>query len=138
MPIIVDESFTRAEHWNCLTGAPEARIVNLRVSKMGGHVRSLEAAREAQARGVRIVVGSQVGETSLLTGAGLAVASAVGSALRAYEGAFLSHLLAEDPCAPAIPFEARGRVNTKRLGAVGFGLHLNASCEFLQTWQEGE
>ena len=71
MKIILDESVTRVGHLNRLDGSPEQWIINLRVSKMGGLIRSLEVAEAARKRTIPIIVGAQVGETSLLTRAGV-------------------------------------------------------------------
>ena len=77
-PIILDESFLRVEQLAEITGDPERWIINVRVSKMGGLLRSLALVEAARNSGVSIIVGAQVGETSVLTRAGLIVARAAG------------------------------------------------------------
>ena len=49
MPIIVDESFTCARQFADLKASPQSWIINLRVSKMGGMLRSLSIAEQARA-----------------------------------------------------------------------------------------
>ncbi len=60
---------------------------------MGGLLRSLNVAEAARRRGIPIVVGAQVGETSVLTRAALVVARSAGDRLLAQEGAFGTYLL---------------------------------------------
>ncbi len=107
-PVILDESCLRAAQIQRLPHPAEAWIINIRVSKMGGMFRSLEAVKAARARGHRIIVGAQVGETSILTRAALAVARAAGDALIAQEGAFGTRLLEKDVCTAPLMFAARG------------------------------
>jgi L-alanine-DL-glutamate epimerase-like enolase superfamily enzyme len=106
--IVLDESVTRAGQLRELAAPSSQWIVNVRVSKMGGLLRSLEAVEAARVAGIGVIVGAQVGETSLLTRAGLTVASAAGPSLVAQEGAFGTHLLAEDVCDPPLMFGAGG------------------------------
>lgn len=93
--IILDESLSRIDQLDRLD---ETRgwIVNLRVSKMGGIIRSLDVAEKASHLGIGVIVGAQVGETSLLTRAALTVMNANRANLVASEGAFGTHLLRHD------------------------------------------
>ncbi len=105
--IILDESLARPEQLDLLDdGAPW--IANLRVSKMGGILRSLTLAAKARERGIAIIVGAQVGETSLLTRAALAVANANRDNLAAMEGAFGTYLLRRDLTSPSLTFHGAG------------------------------
>ena len=63
---------------------------------MGGILRSLAIAEEAKARGIPIIIGAQVGETSILTRAALTVANQYRDILLAQEGAFGTYLLEHD------------------------------------------
>ena len=127
--IVLDESMLRAEQLPALDDA-ERWIVNLRVSKMGGLLRTLEVAAAARKRGVGIVVGCQVGETSLLSRAALTAMSAVGPALVAAEGAFGTHLIERDLTTPSIVFGRGGVVDAARLpqAAGGLGLRIDDSA----------
>jgi L-Ala-D/L-Glu epimerase len=107
-PIVLDESLVRRQQLAHLSAAPVRWFINVRVSKMGGLLRSLDLVDDARRRGFGVIVGAQVGETSLLTRAGLTVAHAAGDALVAQEGAFGTHLLTDDVCDPPIMFGARG------------------------------
>ncbi len=105
--VILDESLLRAGQLEAL-GDGDHWIVNVRVSKMGGIIRSLEVAEAAEKRGIGVIVGAQVGETSILTRAGLAVMSGIGGQLVAAEGAFGTRLLREDLAAPCLMFGPGG------------------------------
>jgi L-alanine-DL-glutamate epimerase-like enolase superfamily enzyme len=74
-PIILDESFLRVEQFAELSEGASTWIINVRVSKMGGLLRSLAVARLARDAGIPIIVGAQVGETSILTRVALTVAN---------------------------------------------------------------
>jgi L-alanine-DL-glutamate epimerase-like enolase superfamily enzyme len=121
--IVLDESIARCEQLARLPAAGRW-VVNLRVSKMGGVVRSLDFLREARRRGLRVIIGAHVGETSLLTRAALAVAMAAGEALIAQEGAFGTHLLERDVAEPPLMFGPGGVLEAApALGtAPGWGL----------------
>jgi L-alanine-DL-glutamate epimerase-like enolase superfamily enzyme len=116
--IIADESFTRLSD---LDSMPEDFVVNVRVSKLGGLLRSLAAIARAREQGRGIIVGAQVGETSILARAGLCVAAAAGPHLLGYEGAYGVRLLRWDLVDPSIGF-GRGGVVSCNTGPAGLGL----------------
>jgi L-alanine-DL-glutamate epimerase-like enolase superfamily enzyme len=123
--IILDESLLRVEQLAALTDPPARWIINVRVSKMGGLMRSLSVVDAASRSGFGIIVGAQVGETSLLTRAALPVARAAGTALVGHEGAFGTRLLAHDVCDPPLMFSQGGVLDTAafpRLRRAGFGI----------------
>jgi L-alanine-DL-glutamate epimerase-like enolase superfamily enzyme len=123
--VILDESFLRASQITELARNPDAWLINLRVSKMGGLLRSLEVVEAARAAGVGLVVGAQVGETSLLTRAALTVAHACRDILVAQEGAFGTRLLERDVCDPPLMFGSGGVLDVAAypsLEGPGFGL----------------
>ncbi|WP_419944557.1 enolase C-terminal domain-like protein [Candidatus Poriferisodalis sp.] len=93
--VIGDESIRLIEQ---LTALPEPSrwIVNVRVSKTGGVLRAMEVVAEATKLGIDVIVGCQVGETSVLTRAALAVMASVQGAVIGAEGAFGTHLLSSD------------------------------------------
>ena len=117
--IILDESVTCPSHISALQYDPSNWIINIRVSKMGGIIRSLEIARSAQEHGISLIVGAQVGETSLLTRAGLVIASTFRSQIVAQEGAFGCYLLTHDIHREAITFGESGRLNYSSIPKFG-------------------
>jgi len=123
--IVLDESLLRAEQLAALPGPPGSWIVNVRVSKMGGLLRSLDVVDAARRSAIGLIVGAQVGETSLLTRTALPVARAAGDALVAQEGAFGTRLLAHDVCDPPLMFGQGGVLDAAAfpmLRRAGFGI----------------
>lgn len=126
--IVLDESFLRRSQLEWLRERPDRWLINLRVSKMGGLLRSLSLADAARASGVGLVIGAQVGETSVLTRAALTVAQAARDIVVAQEGAFGTHLLEHDMCEPVLMFGDAGILDTSRyrgLNEPGFGLSVS-------------
>lgn len=125
--IVLDESFCRLSDFDHIdTGnigdAPKNDratrspwIINIRVSKMGGIVRSLKIIQEAKRRKIPLIVGAQVGETSLLTRAALTIATVARGSLIAQEGAFGTHLLEYDICESPIMFGIGGRLSATNI-----------------------
>ena len=93
---------------------------------MGGLHPLARAWSKRRARaGIGVIVGAQVGETSLLTRAALTVARAAGDALVAQEGAFGTFLLERDVCDPPLMFGAGGVLDASAhpmLTAPGLGV----------------
>lgn len=121
LAIILDESVTRIEDLASLV--PGATyVLNARISKHGGLLRTLAIIGEARRRGLKIIVGAQVGETSILARAGVVAAKAAGTDLVGFEGAFGTRLLARDATTVSLNFGYRGGVVTATLGPHGSGL----------------
>ncbi len=134
-PIILDESFLRVDQFDHLLMNPELWIVNLRVSKMGGLLRSLNVVDIATSMGIPLVIGAQVGETSVLTRVALTVASYGAECVVAQEGAFGSLLLESDVCDPPLMFGAGGVLHSDHAALttrVGFGLSFLERTPFIQ------
>jgi L-Ala-D/L-Glu epimerase / N-acetyl-D-glutamate racemase len=129
--IILDESCARAEQLGELDGLDGGWIVNVRVSKMGGILRALRVVETARHRGIPIVVGAQVGETSLLTRAALTVAAQARDLLLAQEGAFGTLLLATDVCGEPLMFGPAGRLELRDPMAPGLGIVVRPDRSFL-------
>lgn len=106
--IILDESLLRMEQLDLLRDSPERWIVNLRISKMGGLLRSLELMQAIRGAGLRAIIGAHVGETSVLTRAALTLAHSAREVMLAQEGAFGTHLLAYDVTPRPLMFGAGG------------------------------
>ena len=119
LAIILDESLlTLAD----LDAAPKDvdLVPNLRVSKHGGLLRSLELLAHVHGP---VIVGAQVGETSILARAGLALAHAARARLRGFEGAYAPLLLSRDVVTPSLGFGHSGRVRAEKfIGMPGSGL----------------
>ena len=113
--IILDESFTRLSDFKQIRDDPETWIVNIRISKMGGIFRSMEIAEKAKNMGIPIIIGAQVGETSLLTRAALPVAQSFRNILIAQEGGYGTFLLEYDLLDPPIMFGNGGVISADQL-----------------------
>ena len=128
--IILDESACRAEQLDALVEDPETWAINIRVSKMGGILRSLEVARRAAEHGLAVIIGAHVGETSILTRAALAVAACAPRPAVAMEGAFGTRLLACDIIATPIMFGRHGLLHPQHqpwARQTGHGLRIDTS-----------
>ncbi|MEE3232861.1 MAG: enolase C-terminal domain-like protein [Candidatus Latescibacterota bacterium] len=123
--IIVDESATNIKQIEALKALGDIYIINIRVSKMGGILRSLCLADAAVACGIPLIIGSHVGETSVLTRAGITVSSAYSHHVIAMEGAFGTYLLESDIVNDSLQFGAEGFLNAEEVldkGDHGFQL----------------
>lgn len=120
--IILDESFTHKRDLSTLTSNPDIWLLNFRVSKLGGLIRSLELLEKARSHRLKVIIGAHVGETSLLTRAGLTLAMAAAESRIAMEGAFGTYLLAKDICEPSLIFESQGILSRYPKAEPGNGL----------------
>ncbi len=121
--IILDESATRPEDLATVEGADW--IVNLRVSKHGGLLRSLDMLRVARQRGLGVILGCHVGETGILTRAALALASACGVDLIAAECGYGGYLLSRDLTRPRLRFVRGGSIHAPS-GGNGLGVDVQS------------
>ncbi len=125
LSIILDESFLRSDQLECLRTDPQSWIINIRISKMGGVLRSLAVAEQARIAGIPIILGAQVGETSILTRAALTVANHYRDILLAQEGAFGTYLLEHDIIDPPLIFGKGGNLDPQPFSSQpGLGLTL--------------
>lgn len=127
--IVLDESLLRRDQLSGLDSRGDRWIANLRVSKMGGLLRSLDLLPALRERGLGLIVGAQVGETSVLTRAALTFASAGRDLLVAQEGAFGTHLLARDVARPALMFGRGGLLEASDASLVPAGSGLGVCVE---------
>ncbi len=124
--IILDESFRKIEDLAKLEDKTDVFIINIRISKMGGILRSLDIAKTAAEKGFDLIIGAQVGETSILTRAALSVANTFHEKIIAQEGAFGDFLLEKDIRAPSIKFGAGGILKVSDyIEPDSYGLGLN-------------
>lgn len=130
--IILDESFLDEDHFSYFEKDVSSFIINVRISKMGGIIRSLKICNYAKKIGCNIIVGAQVGETSILTRAALTVANNFREELLAQEGAFGTFLLSEDVVKEPLMFKSGGVLNsTEYLEEKIGGFQLNYKSNLL-------
>jgi L-alanine-DL-glutamate epimerase-like enolase superfamily enzyme len=130
LSIILDESFTRIDDILAIPASGKF-ILNLRVSKLGGLKRTLRALHMAADRNLKVVVGAQVGETSILARAGIIVAHEAGGALIGYEGAYGTHLLQWDAVTPSLTFGRGGKLSARNLAIEPLGAGLRPTAKIL-------
>jgi muconate cycloisomerase len=118
--LIVDESLLTMEDAQQLATLPGVRVFNIRIAKNGGLMPALQMARVALQAGLDVQLGCLVGETSILSAAGVAFLQSV-PRVRFVEGAFGSFLLREDVTRRPIRFGLGGRVRAP----LGFGLGID-------------
>ncbi len=108
LPIIFDESVCTIHDLEQIPLPPAFSIINVRISKMGGLLRTLEMIDRIREKKFSIIIGCLVGETSLLSRVALTAASYCGDSLIAQEGAFGDLLLQHDFVEPMIRFGKKG------------------------------
>lgn len=124
LAVILDESLSGPSDLDALADGPRY-VLNVRLSRLGGLLRTLDTIAAARACGMDVILGAHVGETSILARAGLVAAGAAGPTLAAYEGAYGTHLLKHDAVAPSLTFGSDGQVvpgREWRPGLPGWGL----------------
>ncbi len=98
--VYVDESVCTTEDASWLAENRAVSGFNLKISKHGGILPSLEVYRIAQEQGLFCQLGCHVGETSILSAAGRILAALAGN-LRAFEGSYglllMEHDLTDSP-----------------------------------------
>ncbi len=121
IPLMADESLTTLTEARRLIADGGFRLFNIRLSKLGGMAPSLQVAAEAEAAGIGIQVGCQVGETAVLAAAGRLLASALPQCL-AVEGSYGERLLKNDLAAEPFEFGPAGEAAVQ--GGSGLGLQV--------------
>ena len=116
VPVILDESLCTMADLQRYDGAAGSFIGNLKVSRVGGVLRALRLVDALNERGWPLIVGAHVGETSVLTRAGMLVAAA-GGELIAQEGAFGSRLVEREPVTPSLRWGRGGVLDLTRIYA---------------------
>lgn len=120
--IILDESFLRIEHLAHIENDPAIWVPNISISKMGGLLRALSIAKHCKESGIKIIIGAQVGETSILTRVALALANIYRDSLLAQEGAFGTYLLTRDITTKPLMFGKYGELRASCAAANGLGI----------------
>jgi muconate cycloisomerase len=107
VPIMADESLVTVADAEALIAAQAVDYFNVRISKCGGLSRSLRIAGLAATAGIGVQVGSQVGETAILSAAGRHLAAHL-EQIAFVEGSYGTLLLTEDVSADPVRFGHRG------------------------------
>jgi len=129
IPVVLDESLYTQNHLTKATEHLTTAIANIRVSKCGGILRSIELGNKCIEAGYSVILGAQVGETSLLTRAALAVGSGLTRKQISSEGAYGKILLKNDISHHDLRFGIGGILKTQDhhlLSGFGTGLEINS------------
>lgn len=123
--IIADESLLTLDDGQRLIAGGGVKIFNIRIAKNGGLMPALRLARLALTHGLDVQLGCLVGETSILTAAGLAFLEAC-PRVRFVEGAFGTWLLRRDVTTRTIRFGLGGRIRPRP--GYGLGVTVDAAA----------
>ena len=132
--IVADEGLTDRESLQALISHQACTGANVRISKCGGLVGAQARCLQALDAGLMLQVGCQVGESSLLSAAHLALLQGLAPltpGVRYAEGCFGEHLLREDPVSPLVQFGYGGRPPRRPAGA---GLGVRVDQAMLERW----
>lgn len=129
IPVMADESLVTLADAHALIDAGACDYFNLRISKCGGIARTLEMAQMASSARVRLQLGSQVGETAILSAAGRHVAAYLDD-VAFLEGSYGTLLLKEDLGRDSINFGHGGKAVVLR----GHGLGVKVREEVLEKY----
>ncbi len=117
--LVADESLLTADDGARLIQQGAVRVFNIRLAKNGGLLPALKLARQALGAELDVQLGCMVGETSILSAAGVAFLEACPK-VRFVEGAFGQFLLRHDVTARPLRFGYAGR--PPRLRGDGLGV----------------
>lgn len=115
--LIADESVRTLADARRLIAAGGVRVLNIRIAKHGGLIPALNIARATLTAGLDVQLGCLVGETSILSAAGIAFLE-VCPRVRFVEGAYAPFLLRGDVTSGVVRFGRGGRVRAR----AGWGL----------------
>jgi L-alanine-DL-glutamate epimerase-like enolase superfamily enzyme len=123
--IVLDESFLGLDTLDQIQDDLDIWVPNIRISKMGGLLRSLAIAEKCKQLDLNFIIGAQVGETSILTRMALSLASNYRDNVLAQEGAFGTYLLARDVTDVPIMFGEGGGLRANFIGLPGLGFDVD-------------
>ncbi len=106
IPQMADESLITLADAQALIDANACQWFNLRISKCGGLVQTVAIAQLAEAAGIRLQLGCQVGETAILSAAGRHLAAYLPAEF--VEGSYGKLLLSRDISRTPIQFGNQG------------------------------
>lgn len=122
VPLMADESLVTVDDARRLATAGACDYFNLRLAKCGGVVNTLRICGVAEAAGVRLQLGCQVGETAILSALGRHVAAHL-QQVDFVEGSYGPRLLLRDVSEQPVGFGPGGRAPL--LGGPGIGVEID-------------
>lgn len=125
VPIMHDESLCTLVDAERAVDQQTCDLFNIRLSKCGGFLPSLQLAQFAKQRGLGYQLGCQVGETAILSAAGRHFACSVAD-IRYLEGSYDKHLVKEALAEQDITFGWAGKA--KALAGPGIGITIDSQA----------
>jgi L-alanine-DL-glutamate epimerase-like enolase superfamily enzyme len=128
-PVVLDESFVKLSDLNLIREKKDL-VPNIRISKIGGLIRTLKILAVAGQDNMPIILGTLVGETSILTRLWYCLLNQTDHNICAVEGGYSTHLLEEDITACPIIVEPPGIIASpeKMLKSPGLGIDISAGA----------
>ena len=131
IPQMADESLITMADAQALISAQACQGFNLRLAKCGGLAQTIAIAQLAEAAGIHLQVGCQVGETAILSAAGRHLAAWLPQ-VAFVEGSFGKLLLSEDVSRTPVQFGYQGKAPILRRP----GLGVDVQDEVLATYAD--
>lgn len=128
IPVMLDESLCSIEDARRAVAGQWCDLFNVRLSKCGGLLRSLQLMAYARQHGLGYQLGCQVGETGILSAAGRHVACSIGG-IRYLEGSFDRFLVRDAFTDQDLTFRYGGKASS--LTGSGLGVDVN-ECRIRQ------
>lgn len=122
---VADESILSAEDLARIIQSGTYSMINIRLSKNGGLLRSLVLEETAISHGLKAQLGCHVGETGILSAAGRVAASLMGEPVYV-DGSFDEYLLSDNVTVSNLTFRRGGRAEVIRGEGIGFTVDENA------------
>lgn len=122
--IMADESLTNFQTAEALIDQQTCNRFNLKISKNGGILNTLKIYKLAQQHNIKCQLGAHYGETSILTAAGLILAS-IASKLVAIEGGLGTHLLEKDITLNPLMINHKAIIPQKANSYYGLGVDIH-------------
>lgn len=128
--IILDESFLNMHSLEQIKGMNDIFIPNLRISKLGGVLATIELIKRLEQEEFFWIMGAHVGEMSLLTRASLIFTDHFSKNNLSHEGGFSTYLLKCDPFTPNLKI-GRGAIikGREKIEHAGLGMRFNKTKE---------
>lgn len=120
--VILDESFLTLHQMPVVLKHSELFVINVRVSKLGGVLRTIEILESIKQHDLMCIFGSHVGETSLLGAVQYSLATHYAKAITHIEGGFSTWLLTRDPFQPQLKLGYSGKYPAIKLSDLGWGV----------------
>jgi muconate cycloisomerase len=122
LKLMADESVCSLKDLEYAIGEGYFNVLNVRLSKCGGFLNSLDIIQSARASGLEYQVGCQLGETGILSAAGRALCLISSDALY-FDGSYDALVLEENITTQHVTFGHQGKAGP--LGGPGFGFTVN-------------